>query len=78
MGIGFFRNEFYDLTEFLPSSALPLLGFPQDVVNAVAASGPGGAAVNSSSYRAHGAKYRSKLIQGTGSVSAGITHMWMR
>jgi len=55
LGINFFRSRFYDLTEFLSSSALPLLGFPQDVVSAVAATGPGGATVNSSSYRANGA-----------------------
>ena len=56
LGIDFFHNHFYDLTEFLPSSALPFLNFPQDVVNAVAASGPGGAIVNSSSYRVFGAE----------------------
>jgi vitamin B12 transporter len=66
VGISFFRNQFYDLTEFLPSSALPLLGFPQDVVNAVAASGPGGATVNSSSYRALGAEVQFEVDPGHG------------
>ncbi len=66
VGINFFHNQFYDLTEFLPSSALPLLGFPQDVVNAVAASGPGGAIVNSSSYRALGAEVQLEIDPGHG------------
>ena len=64
--IHFFHNQFYDLTEFLPSSALPLLGFPQDVVNGVAASGPGGAMVNSSSYRALGAEVQLEVDPGHG------------
>ena len=66
LGINFFHNQFYDLTEFLPSSVLPLLGFPQDVVNAVAASGPGGAIVNSSSYRALGAEVQLEVDPGHG------------
>jgi iron complex outermembrane receptor protein/vitamin B12 transporter len=64
--INFFHNQFYDLTEFLPGSALPLLGFPQDVVDAVAASGPGGATVNSSSYRALGAEVQLEVDPGHG------------
>jgi len=64
--IHFFHNQFYDLNEFLPSSALPLLGFPQDVVNAVAASGPGGAMVNSSSYRALGVEVQLEVDPGHG------------
>jgi vitamin B12 transporter len=64
--LSFFHNHFYDLTEFLPSTALPLLGFPQDVVNAVAASGPGGAMVNSSAYRALGAELRLEVDPGHG------------
>ena len=66
LGINFFQNDFYDLTEFLPSNALPLLGFPQDVVSAVAASGPGGAIVNSSSYRALGAEVQFEVDPGHG------------
>lgn len=61
LGVNFFHNRFYDLTEFLPSNALPLLGFPLNIVNAVAASGPGGATVNSSSYRAAGAEVQLEL-----------------
>jgi vitamin B12 transporter len=66
LGIDFFLNHFYDLTEFLPSSALPLLGFPQDVANAVAANGPGGAIVNSSSYRALGTEVQIEVDPGHG------------
>ena len=66
LGINFFRSQFYDLTEFLSSSALPLLGFPQDVVSAVAATGPGGATVNSSSYRANGAAVQLEVDPGHG------------
>lgn len=66
MSINFFRNNFYNLTEFLPSSALPLLGFPQEVTDAVAASGPGGAMVNSSSYRALGAEVQFEVDPGHG------------
>ena len=66
LGINFFHNRFYDLTEFLPSSALPLLGFPQEVVDTVAASGPGGATVNSSSYRALGADLQLEVDPGHG------------
>jgi vitamin B12 transporter len=66
LSVNFFHNQFYDLTEFLPSNALPLLGFPQDVVNAVAASGPGGATVNSSSYRAIGAEVQLEVDPGHG------------
>ncbi len=62
----FFDNRFYDLSEFLPSSALPLLGFPQNVVDAVAASGPGGAMVTSSSYRARGAEIQLEIDPGHG------------
>lgn len=64
LDITFFHNRFYDLNEFLPSSALPLLGFPQDIVNAVANSGPGGATVNSSSYRAPGAEVHLEIDPG--------------
>ena len=64
--INAFHNQFYELTEFLPSSALALVGFPQDVVNAVAASGPGGAMVNSSSYRAPGAEVQLEVDPGHG------------
>jgi len=64
--IDFFHNQFYDLTEFLPSAALPLLGFPQNIVDAVAASGPGGATVNSSSYRALGAEVQLEVDPGHG------------
>jgi len=56
LGVNLFHSRFYDLTEFLPSNALPLLGFPQEIVSTVAASGPGGAIVNSSAYRAIGAE----------------------
>jgi vitamin B12 transporter len=66
LGVNFFRNRFYDLTEFLPSAALPLLGFPQNIVDAVAASGPGGATVNSSSYRAVGAEVQLEVDPGHG------------
>jgi vitamin B12 transporter len=66
LGVNFFHNRFYDLTEFLPSNALPLLGFPQDIVNTVAASGPGGAMVNSSSYRAIGAEVQLEVDPGHG------------
>ena len=66
LNINFFHNQFYDLDESLPSSALPLLGFPQDVVNAVAASGPGGAIVNSSSYRVLGAELQFEIEPGHG------------
>ena len=66
LGVNFFHNHFYDLTELLPSSALPLLGFPQEVVDAVAASGPGGAIVNSSSYRARGAELELEVDPGHG------------
>ncbi len=66
LGANFFHNRFYDLTEFLPSNALPLLGFPQNIVNAVAASGPGGATVNSSSYRAVGAEMQLEVDPGHG------------
>ena len=66
LGLNFFHNRFYDLTEFLPSNALPLLGFPQNIVNAVAASGPNGATVNSSSYRAVGAEVQLEVEPGHG------------
>jgi len=66
LGVNFFRNRFYDLTEFLPSNALPLLGFPQNIVNAIAASGPNGATVNSSSYRAIGAEVQVEVDPGHG------------
>jgi vitamin B12 transporter len=66
LGINLFRNQFYDLTEFLPSSALPLLGLPQEVVDTVAASGPGGAIVNSSSYHALGAGVQLEIDPGHG------------
>jgi vitamin B12 transporter len=66
LGVNFFHNRFYDLTEFLPSNALPLLGFPQDIVSTVAASGPGGAIVNSSSYRALGAEVQLEVDPGHG------------
>jgi len=42
------------------------LGFPQNVVDAVAASGPGGAVVNSSSYRALGAEVQLEIDPGHG------------
>ena len=61
-----FHNLFYDLSEFLPSVALALLNFPQEVVDAVAASGPGGAMVNSSSYRARGAELELEVDPGRG------------
>jgi vitamin B12 transporter len=66
LNINVFHNRFYNLDEFLPSSALPLLGFPQGVVNAAAASGPGGAIVNSSSYRALGAEVQLEMDPGHG------------
>jgi vitamin B12 transporter len=66
LDLTFFHNHFYDLSEFLPSSALPLLGFPQDIVSAVANSGPGGAMVNSSSYRALGAEVPLEIDPGHG------------
>jgi iron complex outermembrane receptor protein/vitamin B12 transporter len=66
LSVNFFHNQFYNLIEFLGSSSLPLLGFPQDVVNAVAASGPGGATVNSESYRALGAEVRVEVDLGHG------------
>jgi vitamin B12 transporter len=66
LSINWFHNQFYDLDEFLPSSALPLLGFPQGVASAVAASGPGGAIVNSSSYRALGAEVQFEVDAGRG------------
>jgi vitamin B12 transporter len=66
LGVNFFHNRFYDLTEFLPSNALPLLGFPQGIVSTVAASGPGGAIVNSSSYRALGAEVQLEVDPGHG------------
>ena len=56
VGVDFFHNQFSNLIEFLGSGALPLLGFPAAVADAVAASAPGGATVNSSSYRALGAE----------------------
>lgn len=66
LSANFFHNRFYDLTEFLPSAALPLLGFPQNIVDAVAASGPGGATVNSSSYRAVGGEVQVEVDPGHG------------
>ncbi len=54
VSVDFFHNQFFNLIEFLESSTLPLLGFPQPVVSAVAASSAGGATVNSESYRALG------------------------
>jgi vitamin B12 transporter len=66
LSVDFFHNQFYNLIEFLGGSSLPLLGFPQDVVNAVAASGPGGATVNSESYRALGAEVRVEVDLGHG------------
>lgn len=71
LGINLFHNQFYNLTEFLPSSALPLLGFPQEVVDTVAATGPGGATVNSSSYRSLGAEVQFEVNPGRGWVVGG-------
>jgi vitamin B12 transporter len=67
LGVNLFHSRFYDLSEFLPSNALPLLGFPQDIVSTVAASGPGGAIVNSSAYRAVGAEVQ---------LEVDIAHRW--
>jgi vitamin B12 transporter len=66
LGANVFHNRFYDLAEFLPSNALPLLGFPQNIVDAVAASGPNGAIVNSSSYRAVGGEVQLEIEPGHG------------
>jgi vitamin B12 transporter len=66
-----FHNEFFNLVEFLSSSALPLLGFPQQIVSAVAASGPGGATVNSESYRALGAELHVEVNPGHGLLLGG-------
>jgi vitamin B12 transporter len=71
-----FHNRFYDLSEFLPSSALALLSFPREVVDAVAASGPGGAIVNSSSYRARGAELQVEVDPGRGwRLGANYTYL---
>lgn len=48
--LSLFRERFYDLIDFVPASALPLLGVP----GAVAAAIPFGADVNSDSYRSQG------------------------
>lgn len=71
LGINFFHNQFYNLSEFLPSSALALVGFPQDIVDAIAASGPGGATVNSSSYRALGGEVQLEFDPGHGWRAGG-------
>ena len=71
-----FHNRFYDLSEFLPSSALALLDFPQEVVDAVAVSGPGGAIVNSSSYRARGTELQLEVDPGHGwRLGANYTYL---
>ncbi len=71
LNVNFFHNHFYELSEFLPSSALALVGFPQDIVDAIAASGPGGAMVNSSSYRAPGAEVQFEFDPGHGWRAGG-------
>lgn len=54
LGLTLFHNNYYDLIEFVSSTALPLLGVPPDAVAAAAA--VGGATINSDSYRALGAE----------------------
>ncbi len=71
LNVEFFHNEFFNLIQFLGSSALPLLGFPQQVVSAVAASAPGGATVNSESYRALGAEAHIEIRPGHGFLLGG-------
>ena len=69
--VDLFHNEFFNLIEFLESSALPLLGFPPKVVDAVAASSEGGATVNSESYRARGAEVHAETDLGHGLLLGG-------
>jgi vitamin B12 transporter len=69
--VDFFHNEFFNLIEFLESSALPLLGLPPQVVDAVAASSEGGATVNSESYRARGVEVHAEAHLGHGLRLAG-------
>jgi len=69
--VDLFHNEFFNLIEFLESSALPLLGFPPKVVDAVAASSEGGATVNSESYRARGAEVHAEADLGHGLLLGG-------
>jgi vitamin B12 transporter len=69
--VDLFHNEFFNLIEFLESSALPLLGFPPKVVDAVAASSEGGATVNSESYRARGAEVHAETDVGHGLLLGG-------
>jgi len=69
--VDLFHNEFFNLIEFLESSALPWLGFPPKVVDAVAASSEGGATVNSESYRARGAEVHAETDLGHGLLLGG-------
>ena len=69
--VDFFHSEFFNLIEFLESSSLPLLGFPPQVVDAVAASSEGGATVNSESYRARGVEVHAEAHLGHGFLLGG-------
>ena len=71
LSVDLFHNEFFNLIEFLESSALPLLGFPAQVVDAVAASSEGGATVNSESYRARGVETHAEVHVGHGVLLGG-------
>lgn len=62
LSLTFFHSRFFDLFEFVDKSALPLLGVPSNVVDAI----PFGATVNSLSYRALGSEAEFKADLGHG------------
>ncbi|MGH9326949.1 MAG: TonB-dependent receptor [Terriglobia bacterium] len=53
LGLSYFHQEFYDLIDFVPQTALPDLGVPAEVVAQIPYSA-GGAYINSDSFRSQG------------------------
>ncbi|MGH9407229.1 MAG: TonB-dependent receptor [Terriglobia bacterium] len=72
VSVTLFRERFYDLFDFVPATALPMLGVPTAVVSALAF----GAEVNSDSFRSQGleADFRARLTADL-SVTAAYTYL---
>ncbi|MGH9402031.1 MAG: TonB-dependent receptor, partial [Terriglobia bacterium] len=72
LSVTLFHEQFYDLIDFVPDSALPQLGVPGAVVAAI----PFGAEINSDSYRSQGAEidFQISLARNL-SVKAGYTYL---
>jgi vitamin B12 transporter len=70
LGLTFFRENYYDLIEFVSASALPSLGVPPDAV--AAAQAAGGVTINSDSFRALGAEVTLDADLGHGFRAGGM------